>query len=53
MGHRLEVYLPQAYAQTVIDCARSFGINAQIVGYVDGCQGQKLSIKSPFGVFEY
>ena len=53
MGHRLEVYLPAAHAQTVINCAKSFRINAQIVGYVDGHQGKKLTIKSPFGEFEY
>ena len=33
MGHRLEIYLPEAYAQQVIKISESFGIEAQIVGY--------------------
>ena len=34
MGHRMEIYLSPEYAQTVIDVSRSFGIDAQVVGYV-------------------
>ena len=32
MGHRLEVYLAKEYAQQVIDIARQFNIDAQIIG---------------------
>ncbi len=53
MGHRLEVYLEEAYAQQVIDIATSFGIEAQIVGRVEAHEGKKVTIKSEFGVFEY
>lgn len=53
MGHRLEIYLPAQYAQEVIDCSKSFGVEAQIVGYVQSHEGQKLSIRSEFGDFEY
>jgi phosphoribosylformylglycinamidine cyclo-ligase len=35
MGHRLEVYLQEQYAQELIDLARSFGIQAQVVGRVE------------------
>ena len=34
MGHRMEIYLPSEYAEAVIDISKSFGIDAQIVGYV-------------------
>jgi phosphoribosylformylglycinamidine cyclo-ligase len=53
MGHRLEVYLPQEYAARVIEIAKSFDIDAQIVGRLEAYEGKKLTIKSEFGVFEY
>ncbi len=54
MGHRLEVYLPERHAQTVIDVAASFQIPAQVVGRVeDSPTGNKLTIDSPYGKFEY
>lgn len=54
MGHRLEVYLAPEYAQQVIDIARSFNIDAQIVGRIeDRPEGNKLTIVSQFGTFEY
>ena len=53
MGHRMEVYLAPEYAQTVIDITRSFGIDAQEVGYVDSAEKNQLVIESEFGHFEY
>ena len=53
MGHRMEVYIAPEYAQTVIDITRSFGIDAQIVGYVAPAEKNKLVIESEFGRFEY
>ncbi|GAB3945930.1 AIR synthase-related protein [Spirosoma harenae] len=53
MGHRLEVYLPKAYAQQVIDIAQSFGIEAQIIGRVEAYQGKRVTIQSEVGEFVY
>ena len=53
MGHRLEVYLPQEYAQKVIDIANSFNIDAQIVGHCEEGKGKSLTLTSPYGTFEY
>jgi phosphoribosylformylglycinamidine cyclo-ligase len=53
MGHRLEVYINPQYAQTVIDIAQSFGINAQIIGRVEGFEGKQVTIQSSFGEFVY
>ena len=53
MGHRLEIYLPQEHAQQVIDIARSFNIDAQIIGKVEAFEGKKVTIESEFGKFEY
>lgn len=53
MGHRLEVYLPKEYAQEVIDISKSFGIDAQIVGYCEASDKKELVIESEFGWFLY
>lgn len=53
MGHRLEVYINPQYAQTVIDIALSFGINAQVIGRVEGFEGKQVTIQSSFGEFVY
>lgn len=53
MGHRLEVYLPKEYAQEVIDISKSFGIDAQIVGYCEASEKKELVIESEFGKFLY
>ncbi len=53
MGHRLEVYLPEAQADTVIDIARSFNIDAQRIGRVEAGKGAQVTIKSSKGEFNY
>ena len=53
MGHRLEFYLPEAYAQEIIDISHSFNIEAQIVGRVEAYDGEKVSIHSVDGLLEY
>lgn len=53
MGHRMEIYLPQSFAQEVIDISKSFGIDAQIVGFVEESDSTELIIDSEFGHFEY
>ena len=53
MGHRLEVYINPQYAQTVIDIAQSFGINAQIIGRVESAENKQVTIRSAFGEFVY
>lgn len=53
MGHRMEVYLPKEYAQQVIEISKSFGVDAQIVGYCEAAEKNSLTIESEFGTFEY
>ncbi|MDG1942266.1 MAG: AIR synthase-related protein, partial [Flavobacteriaceae bacterium] len=53
MGHRMEIYLPESQAEKVIALSRSFNIEAQIVGRVEASSSKKLTILSPWGVFEY
>ena len=49
MGHRMELYLPEKYANEVIDISRSFNVDAQIVGYVEKSEERGLVIESDYG----
>jgi len=53
MGHRLEIYLPEKHASDIIAISQSFGIEAQIVGYVEASENKKLTIQTHRGIFEY
>ncbi|MEN9363494.1 MAG: Phosphoribosylformylglycinamidine cyclo-ligase [Bacteroidota bacterium] len=53
MGHRMEIYLNPNHADEVIQIAQSFGIPAQIVGYVEGHAGKKLTIRNQGQEFIY
>ena len=53
MGCRLEVYLPEKHAQQVIDIAKAFQVDAQVVGRVEEGKGKGLRIKSKHGEFVY
>lgn len=53
MGHRMEIYVPEALASSIIEISKSFNIDAQIVGRVEENEGKKLTIKSEYGTFEY
>ena len=53
MGHRMEVYVTPDRAQEVIDITRAFGIDAQIIGFVEKADKNSLVIESEFGHFEY
>ena len=53
VGTRLDIYLPEKYAQKVIDISKSFNIDAQIVGRVEEAKGQEVIVKGPHGTFSY
>ncbi|HVA98778.1 MAG TPA: AIR synthase related protein, partial [Bacteroidia bacterium] len=53
MGHRMEIYLPKEHAQSIIEISKSFGIDAQIIGFVEASAEKKLTIKSEVGEFIY
>jgi len=53
MGHRFEIYLPEKYAEDIINISKSFDIDAQIVGHCLNSDKKRLTIKSEFGHFEY
>jgi phosphoribosylformylglycinamidine cyclo-ligase len=53
MGHRLEIYLSEDHAQQVIDIAKSFGIDAQLIGRAEAYEGKRVTIQSEVGEFIY
>lgn len=53
MGHRMEIYLPEQFANQVIELSKSFNIDAQIVGRVEEATTKGLTIESEFGRFNY
>jgi len=53
MGHRMEIYLPQKFAQPIIDIAQSFGIEAKIIGWVEASEKKQVTIKTEAGEFIY
>jgi phosphoribosylformylglycinamidine cyclo-ligase len=53
MGHRLEIYTDAESASRMIEIARSFHIDAQIVGRVEESSKKMLTIRSEHGEFIY
>ena len=53
MGHRMEFYLPEQYAEQIIDISKSYGIDARVVGRCEASDKKELIIESEFGRFEY
>lgn len=47
MGHRMELYVPENVAQTIIDIAKSFNIDAKIIGHVEAAEKKSLTVKVP------
>jgi len=54
MGHRMEVYLSEKYADKVIALSKSMGVDAQIIGRVEAqAEGASVHIHSAHGDFVY
>jgi phosphoribosylformylglycinamidine cyclo-ligase len=53
MGHRMEFYLPQTFAEEIISISKSFDVDAQIVGRVESSTKKRLTIKTANESYEY
>lgn len=53
MGMRLEIYVAPQHAERIISIAKSFGIDAQVIGRVEDAPANRLTIRSELGTFEY
>ncbi|MBK9282781.1 MAG: phosphoribosylformylglycinamidine cyclo-ligase [Sphingobacteriaceae bacterium] len=53
MGHRMEIYTHEKNAEEIIAIAKSFNVDAQIIGRVEKNKVKKVTVNSVFGKFEY
>ncbi len=53
MGHRMELYVPEARAQEIIDISTSFGIEARVIGRVGAAPAKEVLLSSEHGTFRY
>ncbi len=53
MGHRMEIYLPEKYAESIIAISKQFNVDAKIIGHCEPSSARKLTIISPSGTFTY
>jgi phosphoribosylformylglycinamidine cyclo-ligase len=53
MGHRMEIYIDEQYANEIISISKSFGVDAKVIGKVLPSNNKGLTIASKFGKFEY
>jgi phosphoribosylformylglycinamidine cyclo-ligase len=53
MGHRMEIYLNEKYADQVIAIAKSFNIDAQVIGKVEASASKQVTISSSVGTYIY
>ena len=53
MGHRIEIYCEGKFTEEIMAIARNYNIEAKIIGHCLKAKEKKVSVHSPFGVFEY
>lgn len=53
MGHRMELYTDESSAEEIIEIARTFDLEAQIIGRVEKSEQKEVTIKSAVGTFNY
>ena len=54
MGHRMELYLPEARAEAAIAIAQAFGVEARIVGHCESLPGRaEVVVATPMGRYTY
>jgi phosphoribosylformylglycinamidine cyclo-ligase len=53
MGHRMELYVNEDIAKSLIQISKSFGVDAKIIGRVEFATTKKVSILGEKGNFEY
>ncbi|KYG78111.1 phosphoribosylformylglycinamidine cyclo-ligase [Roseivirga spongicola] len=53
MGHRMEIYIDEKYANDIISISKSFNVDAKIIGRVETLEETKLTIESSVGKYLY
>ncbi|MBN1413985.1 MAG: phosphoribosylformylglycinamidine cyclo-ligase [Bacteroidales bacterium] len=53
MGHRFEIYVPQEFAESIMDLSAEFKVESRIIGRVEACDSRKMSIITKEGTFKF
>ncbi len=53
MGHRLEIYIDEKYANDLIAIGKSFNIDTKIIGRVEKSEGKKVTITHQGNTYNY
>ncbi len=53
MGHRLEIYIDEQYANDLIAIGKSFNIDTKIIGRVEKSEGKKVTITHQGNTYTY
>ena len=53
MGHRMEIYLPEKFAESIISISKQLNVDAKIIGRCVAAPTRKLTITSSLGIFIY
>ncbi len=53
MGHRLEIYLPEEFAESIITISKQFNVDAKIIGHCETSAEKILTIHSDIGAYSY
>lgn len=53
MGHRMEIYVDEESSDEIVEIARSFNVDAQVIGRVEASESKELIIQSEHGLFQY
>jgi phosphoribosylformylglycinamidine cyclo-ligase len=53
MGHRLEIFTDEAAAPALIALAKTFNIDAQVIGRVEAAATKELVITGSFGTEKF
>jgi len=53
MGHRMEIYIDEKYADSIIKISKSFDVEAKVIGRVEKAKSKKLTISTKYGSYIY
>lgn len=53
MGHRMEIYADEQFAEKIVAISKSFNVDAKIIGRVEKGEGKKVTLNTEFGTFVY
>lgn len=53
MGHRMEIYIDEMYANDIISISKSYNVDAKIIGRVEASESTSLTIKNQEKSFMY